>query len=112
VNVPPGEYEIAIDTGALRRFAEDAPLLLFLDGHRVPPLPGTDSSGLARFAVRREMFREPSVQQIVLACSPLSTGHGPERRRLGVPVFELAFRPAPTSLRRNRARSFGDRRPS
>jgi hypothetical protein len=94
VDVPPGEYEVVIDTGGLRRFTEGTPLLLYLNGHRATTPPGPHPSGSTRFTVRREMFREPSSQEIILACSRLST-EGPERRRLGVPIFGLGFQAAP-----------------
>jgi len=94
VDLSPGEYEVVIDTGGLRRFAEGTPLLLYLNGHRATMPPGSHSNGSTSFTVRREMFRGPSGQEIVFACSRLST-HGPERRRLGVPLFGLVFRAAP-----------------
>ena len=39
VHVAPGDYDVAVDTGGLRRFATGDPVHLYLDGHRasVPP---------------------------------------------------------------------------
>jgi len=94
VAVPPGDYEVRLDTKGIR----DCRLVLvelYLDGRRMRPA-GAWTADQITFRADPTMFRIGASQSLVLVSGRLRTGPA-ERRPLGLPVFAITFVPLRSS---------------
>ena len=91
VAVPPGDYEVRLDTKGIRDCRRPGLVELYLDGRRMPPA-GAWTADQIMFRADPTMFRIGASQCLVLASGRLRTGPA-ERRSLGLPVFAITFVP-------------------
>ena len=91
LDVPAADYEVGLDTGGLLGRIAARPVAVFWNGHRVPRAARRCEDGRLSFPVAKEWFVSGPRQALTLACVPLDRPVPPERRRLGLPVFELTF---------------------
>jgi predicted dehydrogenase len=86
LDVPPGRYEVALDTGGL--LAPDRLVGVLWNGHAVPA-PGLERrDGRLVFRVPAEWCAAAD-QVLTLTCAPLPRSSPSERRRLGVPLVAV-----------------------
>jgi hypothetical protein len=91
LEVPAADYEVCLDTGGVVGPMAARPLAVFWNGHRVPRTARRCHDGRLSFPVAKEWFVSGARQTLTLACVPVYRPTRPERRRLGLPVFELTF---------------------
>jgi hypothetical protein len=93
LRLPPGDYDVTIDTGSIRGTALPFPLGLFLNGRKIPRRSVRACDGRVTFAVSKTMFRPGGRQALTIVCSPLvpSRQGSADSRRLGLPVCSVRF---------------------
>jgi hypothetical protein len=100
LGVPPGAYELAVHTRHLAALWSGE-LRAFLGERALEALGPLDAAGTMRFHVDAAAFPAEGDAWLRLEASPVDTAAWPgEWRALGVPIFELAFTPAPRRARR------------
>jgi hypothetical protein len=93
LDVPAADYEVCLDTGGVLGEIARRPVAVFWNGRRVPRAARRCHDGRLSFPVAKESFVSGARQTLALACAPLSGLPPAERRRLGLPIFEVAFTP-------------------
>jgi hypothetical protein len=96
LRIPPGDYEVVLETNGLRGGDLRGLVDLYFNAHKAPLAPRwrTDPEpGRLAFLVDRAMFRPAAPQRLALASSRVRPENPTERRALGVPLFEIVFRP-------------------
>jgi predicted dehydrogenase len=88
LDVPPGRYEVALDTGGL--LAPDRLVAVFWNRHAVPAAALERRDGRLSFRVPAE-WCAPGEQVLGLTCAPLAGSSPSERRSLGVPLFAVTL---------------------
>ena len=91
IAVPPGDYEVRLDTKGIRDCHPPGLVECYIDRHRMPPA-GASTTGEITFCADHTMFRFGAPQYLVLTSGRLRAGSG-EQRALGVPVFAITFVP-------------------
>jgi hypothetical protein len=92
VAMPPGDYEVRLDTKDIRNCQRPGLLGIYLNGRRMPPVEGCMAGQIA-FRAEHTMFRVGAPQFVVLTSGRICTVGSAERRALGVPVFAIRFVP-------------------
>jgi hypothetical protein len=92
VAVPPGDYEVRLDTKNIWGGHRPGLVEFYLNGHRMPPA-GAWMEGQITFCANHTMFRAGASQDVVLASGRFRAVGPAERRVLGVPVFAITFVP-------------------
>ena len=112
LDLPPGDIEVAIDTGLIRGRLEDIPFGIAFNEHVIggrslfsgssSRTPRCSRNGRIRFPVRKEWFVEGE-QMLVLCVAPLPS-KAAESRELGLPVLDIRFQKlAGSAPEKNRA---------
>jgi hypothetical protein len=92
VAVPPGDYEVRLDTNGILDCRRPGLVELHLNGRRMRPA-GERMAGQIAFRADPTMFRAGAPQHVVLASGRFRAAGPGERRVLGVPVFAITFVP-------------------
>jgi hypothetical protein len=93
LDVPPQDYEVMIETHALRGPAGDFLLACFWNHHRVQQHAINATDGRIRFTVGRDHFVSEGPQHLTLICQALLPRRQgvADGRRLGMPIFSILF---------------------
>jgi hypothetical protein len=89
----PGDYELCLDTAALRGAACDFAFGLFLNGRRIAPGDLRIADGRITARIRASLLRDDGVQQLMIVCSPPARARNTpvDPRPLGMPIHSLQF---------------------
>ena len=95
LGLPRGTYDVQIETRGVR--AEPVPLHLraFFNRRQLPSAALRWQDDRLTFRLDAAMFAEGPEQHLILICNPLRpwTVGVPDRRKLGLPIFSIAFGP-------------------
>jgi hypothetical protein len=93
LRLDPSDYQVCLDTAALRGASCDFPFGLFLNGRRIAPRDLQVADGRITARMRASLLRDDGVQQlmIVSAPPPRAANTPVDPRPLGMPVHTLQF---------------------
>lgn len=93
LRLEPGDYELCLDTAALRGAACDFAFGLFLNGRRIAPGDLRIADGRITARIRASLLRDDGVQQLMIVCSPPARARNTpvDPRPLGMPIHSLQF---------------------
>ncbi len=89
IDIDPGNYEVTLDTGALRGAACSFPFDLHWNNHPIPPRTMTIREGQISFVVERSMFALSGEQRLTITARALKAENG--RRQLGLPLCSVTL---------------------
>lgn len=103
LRVPTRSYEVKIETRSLRKAGVPLCLGVFFNRHKVPSSSIEFHSGLLSFRIHSSMFDESPEQRLIFTCNPLRPWKFgvPDRRKLGLPIFSIAFTPIEVGTQRS-----------
>jgi predicted dehydrogenase/GT2 family glycosyltransferase len=95
LGLPAGTYDVTIETRSLRQDAVPLCLRIFFNRHTIPASSLRWNHGVLGFRIDRHMFEPGPEQRLILTCNPLqpSKQGAADRRKLGLPIFSIAFVP-------------------
>jgi hypothetical protein len=93
LRLDPSDYELCLDTAALRGATCDFPFGLFLNGRRIAPGDLQIADGRITARIRASLLRADGVQQLMIVCAPPSRAPNTpvDPRPLGMPIHSLQF---------------------
>jgi hypothetical protein len=99
LDLPPGSYEIGIDTASLRGPHCDFPFRLMWNDTMIARPALSVSAGCVRARISADMFTRDAPQQLLIACAPPAPNpHGPiDPRTLGMPIRAIGAKPLAAS---------------
>jgi hypothetical protein len=91
LQLDPGDYELCLDTAALRGADCNFPFGLFLNGNRIAPADLQIGDGRITAHIRSSLLRDDRVQEMMIVCSPPRRARGApvDPRPLGMPIQSL-----------------------
>ena len=94
LNVPPGHYELGIDTAGVREDCRRHLGGLLFNGHPVRREDGDDPARVVTGRIEPDMFVAGGAQRLTLVCIPIRPRREgvPDARTLGLPVAAIEFR--------------------
>ena len=93
LRLEPGDYELCLDTAALRGPTCDFPFGLFINGRRIAPGDLQIADGRITARLRASLLSADGVQRLMIVCAPPQrTPNTPvDPRPLGMPIHSLQF---------------------